>query len=51
MALDPSVKQNWEKIQQQYAYPVDALGRPIDPNDVETLRIWRDEGLDQFVKK
>jgi hypothetical protein len=51
MSLENSVKQNWERIQQQYDYPVDALGRPIDPNDSETLRVWRDEGLDQFVKR
>ena len=51
MPLEASIKQNWERIQQQYDYPVDALGRPIEPNDSETLRVWRDEGLDQFVKK
>lgn len=51
MAIDPTVKQNWEKIQEQYNYPVDALGRSIDPKDQETLKVWRDEGIDRFVKK
>lgn len=51
MPIDPSVKENWEKMQEKFDYPVDAMGRPIDPNDTETLRVWRSEGLDQFVKK
>ena len=29
----------------------DALGRPIDQNDQETLRVWREEGIDRFLKK
>ena len=51
MPLDPQVKQNWEKLQQQYDYPVDAMGRPIDQNDRETLKVWQEEGIDRFVKK
>jgi hypothetical protein len=51
MSVDPTVKKNWEKLQQQFDHPVDAVGRPIDPKDVETLRIWREEGIDRFVKK
>jgi hypothetical protein len=51
MPVDPSVKKNWEMLQEKYNYPVDALGRPIDPKDQETLKIWYEEGLDRFMKK
>lgn len=51
MALDKNVKENWEKLQQQYNYPVDALGRPIDQNDQDTLRVWKEEGIDRFQKR
>lgn len=50
MALEPSVKKNWEKLQEQYNYPVDAMGRPIDQNDQDTLRVWKEEGIDRFMK-
>ena len=51
MPLEKKVKENWEKLQEKYNYPVDAIGRPIDQNDQETLRVWRDEGIDRFQKK
>ena len=51
MPIDPKVKRNWEKLQEQYNYPVDALGRPIDHNDKETLTAWREEGIDRFMRK
>ena len=51
MPMDNAVKNNWEKLQEKYNYPVDALGRPIDPKDQETLKVWHNEGIDQFVKK
>lgn len=51
MPIDPKVKGNWEKLQSQYDYPVDALGRPIDPDDKETLAVWREEEIDRFMKK
>ncbi len=51
MPIDPAVKKNWEKLQQQYDRPIDAMGCPIDPKDVETLKIWKQEGIDRFVKK
>jgi hypothetical protein len=51
MALDPKVRENWEKLQEKYKYPVDALGRPIDPKDEETLRVWQSEGIDRFQQK
>ncbi len=51
MPLDPKVKAQWEKIQSQYNYPVDATGRSIDPKDQKTLKVWRDEGIDRFAKQ
>jgi DNA replication protein DnaD len=51
MALNKQLKENWEKLQEKYNYPVDALGRPIDPKDQETLRAWQQEGIDRFQKK
>ena len=49
MPMDPAIKKNWEELQGQYNYPVDALGRPIDDGDEETLNVWRSEGLDGFM--
>ena len=51
MALDPKVKKNWEKLQNQFNFPVDALGRPIDQGDQETLYVWQAEGIDEFLRK
>ena len=51
MPIDPKVKKQWEKLQAQYNYPVDATGRPIDPKDQKTLKVWREEGIDSFVKR
>ena len=51
MPVDPKVKKQWEKLQEKYNFPVDALGRPIDSKDQKTLRVWRDEGIDNFMNK
>jgi hypothetical protein len=51
MALDPKVKENWEKLQAQYNVPVDATGRPISTNDQQTLNVWKSEGVDRFLKQ
>ena len=50
-ALDPKIKRNWEDIQKKYKFPVNAIGVKIDPRDKETLRVWRENGIDQFVKE
>ena len=39
MALNTQLKKNWEKLQEKYNYPVDALGRPIDPKDTLTFSV------------
>ena len=51
MALDPAVKKNWIEIQKKYDVPVNAIGVKINPKDEATLEVWKDEGIDQFVKK
>jgi hypothetical protein len=48
--LDPKIKRNWEDIQKRYQYPVNAIGVRIDPKDKETLRVWKENGIDKFVK-
>jgi hypothetical protein len=51
MPIDPNVKKNWIETQKKHDVPVNALGLKIEKKDEATLRVWRDEGIDQFVKK
>ena len=51
MSLDPAVRKNWIEVQQRYDYPVNAIGVKIDPRDQVTMKVWRDEGIDQHMKK
>jgi hypothetical protein len=51
MTVDPAVKKNWIEIQKQHNAPVNAIGVKIDPKDERTLKIWREEGIDEFVKQ
>lgn len=51
MALDPKVKKNWIELQKKNDAPVNAIGLRIDPRDAATLKVWRDESIDQFIKK
>ena len=51
MAVDAAVKKNWAEIQKKHDVPVNAIGMKINPKDANTLKVWREEGIDQFVKK
>jgi len=51
MPLDPRMKKNWIDLQKKSEVPVNAIGVKIDPKDQATLRVWKQEGIDQFVKK
>jgi hypothetical protein len=51
MPIDPSVRRNWEEIQKKYDQPVNAIGVKIKPQDQATLKVWKQEGIDKFVKK
>ncbi|MCH9649552.1 MAG: hypothetical protein K0U98_15035 [Deltaproteobacteria bacterium] len=50
MALDPAIRKNWIEIQRRYDYPVNAIGVRIPPGDQFTLKVWREEGLEEFMK-
>ncbi len=51
MGLDKSIKRNWEQIQKKHNVPVNAIGVKIKEKDTKTMKIWKDEGLDAFLKK
>jgi len=51
MSLDSTVRKNWEEIQKKHDIPVNAIGMKVDPKDQATLKVWRDEGIDQFMKR
>ncbi|WP_300673702.1 hypothetical protein [Desulfoluna sp.] len=51
MTIDSSVKKNWIDVQKKHDVPVNAIGVKISPKDEKTLRVWKDEGIDQFVKR
>lgn len=51
MPIKPEVKKNWIEIQKKSSEPVNAIGVKIDPKDQATLTVWKEEGIDQFVKK
>src|SRR5262249_53012186 len=51
VALDPQIRKTWEELQKKFSYPVNAIGVKIDPKDQFTLKVWKDEGIDRFVKK
>lgn len=51
MALDPAVKSNWIEIQKKHDVPVNAFGLKIDPKDERTLKVWKEEGIDKFLRK
>jgi hypothetical protein len=51
MALDAIIKKNWIEIQKKNTVPVNAIGVKINPKDEKTLKVWKDEGIDAFVKQ
>jgi hypothetical protein len=51
MGIDTSVRKNWIEIQKKHTVPVNAIGVKIKDSDTKTLKIWKDEGIDQFIKK
>lgn len=51
MGISERVKRNWIEIQKKYPYPVNAIGVRIDNKDTATLKIWREEGIDKFVRR
>ena len=51
MALDVNIKKKWIAIQKKYDVPVNAIGMKINPKDEKTLKIWREEGIDTYMRK
>ncbi len=51
MGLNPLIKNNWIEIQKKNTAPVNALGIKIDPKDSKTLKVWKEEEIDKFLKK
>jgi hypothetical protein len=51
MPLDDAVRKNWEEIQKKFDVPVNAIGVKINPRDQATLKVWKEEGIDRFLKK
>jgi len=51
MGLDSAIKKNWIEIQKQHDVPINAIGVKIDAKDNKTLKVWKEEGIDQFIKR
>ncbi len=51
MPIPEQVRKNWIEIQNRNEHPVNAIGVKIDSKDEKTLKVWREEGIDVFVKK
>ncbi len=51
MAINKAIKNNWIEIQKKYKIPVNAIGVEIQKKDEKTLKIWKEEGIDQYLKK
>ncbi|MGE4559458.1 MAG: hypothetical protein AB7E77_04625 [Desulfobulbus sp.] len=51
MPIDSLIKKNWIEIQKKNTAPVNAIGVKINPKDEKTMKVWKDEGIDQFLKK
>lgn len=51
MALAETIRKNWIEIQKRHNIPVNAFGARIKDNDQKTLKIWKEEGIDKFMKK
>ena len=51
MGIDAAVRKNWVEIQKKHSVPVNAIGMKIKDNDTKTLKVWKEEGIDKFLKK
>ena len=51
MSLDASIKKNWIEAQKKHDVPVNAIGVKIAAGDEATLRVWREEDIDKFVRR
>ena len=50
MAINERVKKNWIEAQKKSDVPVNAIGVKIASHDEKTYKVWKEEGIDKFVK-
>jgi hypothetical protein len=51
MAMNEKIKKNWIEIQKKHTVPVNAIGVKIQDGDKKTLQKWKEEGIDEYLKK
>jgi len=51
MPIKPEIKKTWIELQKNNDQPVNAIGVKINPADKATLKVWKEEGIDNFIKK
>jgi len=51
MSLKPELKKAWIEFQRRSNVPVNGIGIKIGLNDKETLRLWVEEGINQYMRK
>lgn len=51
MSLKPELKKAWIEFQRRSNVPVNGIGIKIEPNDKDTLRVWMEEGINQYMRK
>lgn len=51
MALDKTVRKNWIDIQKKHKVPVNAIGLKIRPTEENILKVWKEEGIDAYMKR
>ncbi len=50
MAIPDHIRKNWIEIQKRYEHPVNAIGVKIPDKDAKTLKVWKEEGIDEYQK-
>ena len=51
MPINEQIRKNWIEAQKKHEYPVNAIGVKIDSKDEKTLSVWKEEGIDEFLKR
>ncbi len=51
MALNEMIKKNWIENQKKHSVPVNAIGVKIESKDKKALTVWKNEGIDKFMKR
>lgn len=51
MGINPLAKKNWIEIQKKKDVPVNAIGVKIESTDEKSMKVWKDEGIDAFLKR